>query len=212
MELDYTRDAPAYDDYPISGLHRKCVDAVVDACPPDGVVLDIPCGTGRYFELVTGRGRRVVGADQSRGMVERARSLGIAESVEQVGLQELDLPDAFDGVMCIDAMEHVAPEDWPVVTRNLSRALRPAGLLYLTLEIIQDQEQSTERAYRAAVAQGLPAVRGEDVGDDTGGYHFYAPPEQVAGWLAAAGLETIFDEAELTYTDWGYRHLLVRHR
>lgn len=212
VELDYTRDAPTYDDYPISDLHRTCVDAVVDACPLDGVVLDIPCGTGRYFELVTSRGRRVVGADQSRGMVERARSLGIAESVEQLGLQELDMPDAFDGVMCIDAMEHVPPEDWPVVTRNLSRALRPAGLLYLTLEVTKDQSQSTDRAYREAVARGLPAVPAEDVGEDTGGYHYYAPPEQVAVWLSDALLEPVVDKTELTYGDWGYRHLLLRHR
>ena len=104
------------------------VARVVDACPPDGVVLDIPCGTGRYFELVVAQGRRVVGADQSAGMVEQARARGLADSVEQTGLQELAHVATFDGVLCIDAMEHVPPEDWPRVVDNLGRACRPAGL------------------------------------------------------------------------------------
>ena len=138
VELDYTRDAPRYeiDNYPISAVHRQFVARVVEACPPAGVVLDIPCGTGRYFALVVTRGRRVVGADQSAGMVEQARARGLAESVEQTGLQELAHVAAFDGVLCIDAMEHVPPEDWPRVVANLGQACRDGGLVYMSLEVL----------------------------------------------------------------------------
>ena len=62
-------------------------------CPPDGLVLDAPCGTGQYFPLVAAAGCRVVGIDQSAGMLEQARARGIAVDLQQVGLQEL----AFDG-------------------------------------------------------------------------------------------------------------------
>ena len=214
VELDYTRRAARYeiDNYPVSDSHRRCVARVVEACPPDGVVLDIPCGTGRYFELVRSQGRRVVGADQAPGMLEQARSRGLAESVELTGLQELAHVAAFDGVMCVDAMEHVPPEDWPGVVANLARALRPGAILYMTLEVLPDQEAALDRAYAGAVAQGLPAVRGEDVGEDTGGYHFYPSDDQVHGWLNAARLEIVADDTDMTYGDWGYRHLLLRHR
>jgi 2-polyprenyl-3-methyl-5-hydroxy-6-metoxy-1,4-benzoquinol methylase len=113
VEFEYTRDAPRYEtgNYPISDTHRRFVERVVDTCPRNGIVLDIPCGTGRYFEVVVSRGRRVVGADQSSGMVEQARTRMQAEAVEQVDLQELAERAAFDGVLCIDAMEHVPPED-----------------------------------------------------------------------------------------------------
>jgi SAM-dependent methyltransferase len=203
VELDYTRDAPAYetDLYPISDTHRAFVSRVVEACLPGGIVLDVPCGTGRYFELVVDSGRR---------MVEQARARGLAESVEQVGLQELAYSDAFDGVLCIDAMEHVPPEDWPVVVHNLGRALRPGGFLYMSLEVLPDQETRVDRALADALAQGFPAVRGEDVGEDTGGYHFYPSNEQVTGWLAAAGLAIAEDVTDMSYDDWGYRHVLVR--
>jgi SAM-dependent methyltransferase len=211
VELDYTQDAPGYetDNYPISDAHRKFVARVVEACPPDGVVLDIPCGTGRYFELVVAGGRRVVGADQSAGMVEQARARGLADSVEQTGLQELAVSSAFDGVMCIDAMEHVPPEDWPVVTNNLARALRSAGLLYMSLEVSAEQAD-LDRAYTDALANGLPAVRGERIDEAAGGYHFYPTDVQVEGWLAAAQLEIVEDTTDMSYGDWGYRHLLLR--
>jgi 2-polyprenyl-3-methyl-5-hydroxy-6-metoxy-1,4-benzoquinol methylase len=211
VAADYTRDAATYDDYPISDIHRAFVKRVVATCPPGGLILDIPCGTGRYFELVVEDGRRVVGVDQSSGMVRRARQLGLAQRVEESGLQELASDDEFDGVLCIDAMEHIPPEEWPIVLGNLARALRPSGLLYMTVEILRDQELEVERAYADAIAAGAPAVRGEDVGDETGGYHFYADPEQISKWMVEAGLELIDDTSELTYGDWGYRHLLLRH-
>jgi 2-polyprenyl-3-methyl-5-hydroxy-6-metoxy-1,4-benzoquinol methylase len=214
VEVDYDRDAPTYESgiYPISDEHRSFVARVVDACPEDGLVLDIPCGTGRYFELVTQRGRRVVGADQSAGMADQARALGLAETVEQIGLQELRQVATFDGVLCIDAMEHVPPEDWPGVVGNLGRALRADGLLFMSLEVIADQESYLDEAFAEAVAAGSPAVRGEAIGDDTGGYHFYPSDVQIETWLADAGLEIVDDVTAMTYGDWGYRHLLLRQR
>ena len=58
--------------------------------------------------------------------------------------------------------------------------------------------------------EGLPAVRGEDVGEDTGGYHFYPADEQIREWLGAARMQIVEDMTDMTYGDWGYRHLLLR--
>jgi 2-polyprenyl-3-methyl-5-hydroxy-6-metoxy-1,4-benzoquinol methylase len=211
VEADYSQDAPNYDIdlYPISETHRAFVARVVDACPPDGVVLDIPCGTGRYFELVVAQGRRVVGADQSAGMVEQARARGLADSVEQTGLQELAHVAAFDGVLCIDAMEHVPPEDWLRVVVNLGRACHDGGLVYMSLEVLADQQTHVDQALADALAQGLPAVRGEDIGEDTGGYHFYPADDQIRAWLDAARMQIVEDTPDMTYGEWGYRHLLL---
>src|SRR5262245_41662477 len=95
------------DDAPVSSTHREFVEKVIRSCPPDGAVLDAPCGTGRYFGAVLAAGRTVVGIDQSAGMLARARAKHPEVLLEQAGLQELDLEDDFDAVMCIDAMEYV---------------------------------------------------------------------------------------------------------
>jgi 2-polyprenyl-3-methyl-5-hydroxy-6-metoxy-1,4-benzoquinol methylase len=209
VEADYTRDAPTYDEGfdPATPVHREFVSRLIDGCPEGGTVLDAACGTGPYVGQVLSAGRRVVGTDQSRGMLARARSKYPETRFEPVGLQELAFEGEFDAVMCIDAMEHVPPEDWPHVVRNLRRAVKPGGCGYLSLEEVEDSELA--RAFAEATAAGLPAVYGEDVGQDTGGYHFYADRQRVQGWLAAAGFEVI-DEADERLEGYGYHHLTLR--
>jgi cyclopropane fatty-acyl-phospholipid synthase-like methyltransferase len=173
------------------------------------VVLDIPCGTGWYFALVASAGRRIVGMDQSEGMLAQARAKGIAERLELAGLQELAVAGAFDAVLTIDAMENVGPEDWPVVLANLRRAVRPGALLYLTVEEWRD-EPGKDAALAGLVARGLPAVRGEVVEGDVAGYHFYPERDRVLAWIADAGLDIVDETYEHVEGDWGYRHLLLR--
>ena len=109
--------------------------------------------------------------------------------------------------MCIDAMEFVSPEDWPVVLGNLRRAVRRGGLVYVTVEQI-DRAQ-IESAYTDAQAEGLPAVFGET--RRGGGYHHYPTTERVLEWVAAERLE-VFDEAVTRACNYGYLHLLLRER
>jgi SAM-dependent methyltransferase len=120
----YDAEAAGYDadDYPHDD-QVGCVARVLERCLPGGLVLDAPCGTGRYFAQVRAAGFRVVGIDQSAGMLAEARARGLAERLDQVGLQELAFERAFDAVFTIDAMEIVPPEDWPTVLSG-SRACR----------------------------------------------------------------------------------------
>jgi RNA polymerase sigma-70 factor (ECF subfamily) len=101
----------------------------------------------------------------------------------------------------------VPPEDWPVVLGNLRRAVRPGGLLYLTVEEIERTE--VDRAYADAVEAGLPVVPGEHHRRG-GGYHFYPMRDQVAAWLAEAGM-AIVAEGTSPGTNYSYWHLLTRH-
>ena len=162
----YDAEAPDYDalEYP-NEAQREWVARLLDSCPPGGIVLDAPCGTGRYFGMVAAAGRRVVGADQSAGMLAQARARGIAVSLEQTGLQELSYAGEFDAVMTIDAMENVSPEDWPLVLANLHRAVRPGGLAYLTVEEIA--ESKVTQGFELLISRGLPAVRGEVTDGDS---------------------------------------------
>jgi ubiquinone/menaquinone biosynthesis C-methylase UbiE len=208
VEADYTRDAPTYDvrydRHPRPSRVRVSADRHV---PRGGTVLDAACGTGPYVGQVLGADLWVVGTDQSEGMLAQARSKYPTARFELVVLQELAFDGGFDAVMCIDAMEHVPPEDWPLVVRNLRRAVKPGGHGYLSLEKVDGSE--LDRAFSEATAAGLPAVYGEDVGQDTGRFHYYADCQVVQGWLAEAGFEVI-DEADERLEGYGYHHLILR--
>jgi hypothetical protein len=88
------------------------------------------------------------------------------------------------------------------VLANLRRALRPGGHLYLTVELIDEQE--LERVFAEATASGLPVVRGEHTSPG-GGYHYYPALDRVAAWVRDAGLEPVEDGRGDDYY-----HLLTR--
>ena len=208
-EADYdTQLSATYDAHaePMTSIHRRFVRRVVRSAPVGGTVLDIPCGTGRYFGIAIAARRKVVGADQSAGMLAQAQTKYPAAELIHTSLQELDLGRTFDGVMCIDAMENVPPEDWPTVLANLHRALNPDAMLYLTVE--EHDQADIDAANAAATARGLPVVPGEILfhGSD---YHFVPTRGQVADWVAAEGL-TIIEEADSPGEGYSYWHLLMR--
>lgn len=207
VRADYDADAATYDDSPYpTTSHTAFIDRLVATCPPNGLVLDAPCGTGQYFARIRDAGRRVVGIDQSAGMLAQARRRGLAERLEQIGLQEMAFDAEFDGAMTVDAMENVPPEDWPLVIGNLRRAVKPGAHLYLTVEEISDAD--IDAAWAENLERGLPAVRGEVVEGDTAGYHYYPGREPVREWVTAEGLE-VLDEATDQEDGWAYWHLFV---
>lgn len=194
-------------------------------------ILDAGCGAGRYDEMLVARGHRVLGIDQSARMLARAREHFPEERYPSLryakkGLQEIDFQAEFDGAICIDAMEHVSPEDWPWILARFQQALKPGGMLYMTVE--DDEPEGIREAYERALARGLPVVIGEVVDQvdtasaeveavdwqaitgersDVAVYHYYPDIEQVREWFEQAGLEI----EEEGIGD-GYRHMLARKK
>ena len=176
------------------------VEQLLELTPVEGVVLDAGCGTGKYWELILGSGRGVVGVDQSAGMLHEAAAKHPSVPVRRVSLQELVTDREYDAVVCIDVMENVGPEDWPDVMARLRDALRPGGALYLTVEVA-DSDLAADVA--SARASGEPVTERESF--DGVGYHHFPEDEAVDAWVDEAGLERIAD----VVAD-GYRHLLLR--
>jgi ubiquinone/menaquinone biosynthesis C-methylase UbiE len=187
-------------------VHKRFVARLIDTCPPEGTVLDAACGTGPYVGIVLESGRRVVGADQSTGMLARARSKYQGVRFEHIGLQELAFEGEFDAAVCIDAMENVPPEDWPRVLGNFRRAVKPGSHVYLTVEEID--RRGFDQVLAEATAAGVPAVHGEVVAGDTAGYHYYPDRDLVRRWLVDAGFDVV-DDADEWQDDYGYHHLLL---
>lgn len=201
MDTIYARQYDERWGASINDAHRQMLTQFLDRCPTHPRILDAACGTGKYWPLLLERGCSIVGTDQSERMLAIAREKHPDVVVEHVGMQELRFSDAFDGVICMDAMEFVFPEDWPLVLRRFAQALHPQGHLYITVEIEADEELRI--AYEAGQRLGLPLVYGEYA--HHGGYHYYPTDEQTRGWLAEAGFALL----EASEGD-GYRHYLAR--
>jgi cyclopropane fatty-acyl-phospholipid synthase-like methyltransferase len=204
--------------------HLEYLQKFLSRLAPHSTVLSAGCGAGRYDGLLLAAGHSVVGIDQSAGMLARAREHFPQARYEQMGLQEMDFREAFDGVICIDALEHVCPEDWPGIVQGFRAALKPGAVLYFTVDPGDPRE--TAESYARARAMGLPVVFGE-VADrveetwayvqasgpsvlphelaDGAVYHYHPSLEQVRAWLAQAGL--VIEEQGTG--NW-YEHLIVR--
>lgn len=205
--------------------HREYLQKFLERLAPRSTLLSAGCGAGRYDGTLLEAGHSVLGIDLSEGMLARARERYPNIRYEKKGLQEMDYQNMFDGVVCIDALEHIFPEDWPVIVHGFRKALKPSGLLYFTLDV--SATDSLEEAYEKAKSKGLPVVFGElaadvdetfekvmamaygDVPDDDladkAVYHYYPSVEQVQKWL---------NQEKFAIEDKGmgkwYRHFLVR--
>lgn len=161
------RAFPAERPAAISPSHAAFVARLAGLVRQGGSVLDAACGTGKYWPALLAAGLQVTGVDQSAEMLAEARRTYPQVPSRVLALQDLaELPDRFDGLLCVDALENVAPEDWPVVTAGLAAVLNDQAPAYVTVE--------------------LP---------DGASDHYYPPRDQVRRWLAAAGF-AVTDESD----------------
>jgi cyclopropane fatty-acyl-phospholipid synthase-like methyltransferase len=184
-----------------NATHQTFVRKFLALLPQPCTILDAACGAGRYFPLLIKDGRTVFGIDQSLGMLRRARAEFPKIRLDKVGLQEIQNQQSFDGILCVDAMEHIGPEDWLLVLSNFHRALKMHGVLYFTVEF--SHQKVLQNAFVNGQELGQPIVFGELPDEDV--YHYYPTLRRVKKWVKQAGFELI-DIGKGN----GYRHFLVR--
>ena len=80
--------APIYDENwgAIDPTHQQFFNRFLDLCPPQGLILDAACGTGKYWPLILASGRTVFGIDQFQGMLAHAEAKFPDVPSEKVGL------------------------------------------------------------------------------------------------------------------------------
>ena len=106
---------------------------MAESLPSRARVLDLGCGTGRYFHCFT-ESATIVGVDICRPMLERARQpvggarahLALVEStLHDVAFQ----PASFDAILCMGVFGNNCPFD-PFIAATLARWLIPTGVLH----------------------------------------------------------------------------------
>jgi cyclopropane fatty-acyl-phospholipid synthase-like methyltransferase len=185
--------------------HLQFLDEFISLLPPKSMILDAACGAGRYLPFLLEKGHSILGIDQSQGMLANARAKFPAVPFEKIGLQEMAYREVFDGAICVDAMENVCPEDWPLVLDNFHEALKPNGCLYFTAETAENAgENEIKQAFERAQQAGLPVVYGEWPDEEV--YHYHPTNQQVREWVQQAGFEILKAGNGEIY----YYHILLR--
>lgn len=160
----YDRLAPHYDEawlVRIAGATRVMVDRV-PADLPDGVVVDLGCGTGFASGLLADRypGHGVRACDLSAGMIARARSRPGADRIswEVSGMEPFveALPPA--SVSALFAAWSIGYADWRRVLRGAARALAPGGSIGFIVNLA-DTLGPVRRAFLCAMAASPGEVR-----------------------------------------------------
>ena len=100
--------------------------------PPLCTVLDVCCASGRDLVTFTQRGHRATGLDGVPAFCELARKLSGCEVLEQ-DLTRLDLPKAaYDGIFANACLFHVPSAALPRCLEELTSALKPGGVLFVS--------------------------------------------------------------------------------
>jgi cyclopropane fatty-acyl-phospholipid synthase-like methyltransferase len=184
-----------------NSTQKQFVQKFLGLLTGSGTVLDAACGAGRYTGMLLEKSHTVIGIDQAQGMPDQARAKYPTAKFAKIGLQEMDYQETFDGAICMDALEHVCPEDWLLILHNFHRALKPRGFFYFTVELADADE--VKAGFQQAQESGLPVVYGEWINDEV--YHYYPSMSQVREWLQQSGFEVV-EEGEGD----GYHHFVVR--
>jgi len=119
-------------------LARKALSLAGDP----GLVLDLPCGAGRFWPLLAEKPNRVIiGADNSADMLKTACAAQPADVVKRVRpLQtsafDIDLPDnAVDSIFCMRLLHHVGQSEHRLaLLREFQRVTRDSAIVSLWVD------------------------------------------------------------------------------
>ena len=159
---------------------------------PAGLVADIGCGHGLVAALLAaGRtDRTVIGVDPDPKKISLARlGPGRLSNVSfrpgTVDTLLSDLQGKLDGVVVVDVLYLIPPENWPAFLESCHRLLKPGGVLLL-------KEAESTRSWKTwkCLAQEQLMVRILRRTRSSGSVHLITR-EEVKGLLGVTGFEKI---------------------
>ena len=134
--LDYDEEAARYDESrggePRAEAAARAIGGLLPATARR--VVDVGCGTGLVTERLPARGRRVLGADRSTGML-RLASARLPGAVVRSDATALPLADASVDAVTMLWLLHLLDADTVVrVLAEAVRVLRPSGCVVTTVD------------------------------------------------------------------------------
>lgn len=128
---------------------------------PGAAILDAGCGSGRDARAFREQGYAVTAIEPSPPLA-RLAAMYTGLLVEVKHFQAIDCCERFDGIWACASLLHVPLAELPAVLQRLARALRPAGVLYVSFKYGAGERDSDGRHFtdlnETALAELLDSV------------------------------------------------------
>jgi ubiquinone/menaquinone biosynthesis C-methylase UbiE len=117
-------------------LDRMLLDEFAAGLKEAGRVCELGCGPGHVARYLHDRGVDILGIDLSPGMLDQARKLNPAIEFRQGNMLALDVEDgSWAAIVAFYSIIHIPRTDILQALREMFRALKPGGLLFLAFHI-----------------------------------------------------------------------------
>lgn len=159
--------------------------------PPQGLVVDLACGTGDFCREIGSRGGRAIGFDYSAGMLASART---DAPLVQADILSLPLRDASaDGVTCGFALRNVI--DLQRLMDEMARVTRVGGRIAL-LEVGEPRSKVIKWGHNLYFRKMIPLIGGLLSDKDAYSYlprstEYLPARDRLTAMLGAAGFSGI---------------------
>lgn len=111
------------------------ITPLVKYTPKGGSVLLVGCGTGRDYALLTQKGFKCLGIDNSFGMLNEARKR-VKGNFLKLDLREIKkLKRKFDAISCESALPHIPEKELDRILQNFKACLTGKGIIYLAVKV-----------------------------------------------------------------------------
>lgn len=100
---------------------------------PGAHILDAGCGSGRDTKAFSDRDYCVTPIDASPEITRLARTF-TRQPCRVLRFQDMEFLEEFDGIWACGSLLHVPKDEMPDVMPRFIEALKPAGILYLSLK------------------------------------------------------------------------------
>lgn len=162
------------------GVARKEIEKAFELAgsPAKARIVEVGCGAGKDAAAIAGQAAWYEGFDPSERLVDIARSQLPTASFVVADAMSYAFPDNVDIVFAFASMLHVDRDDFAAVCGKIAGALRPGGIVCMTLKEAD--------MYKEVLQE-----------DEFGSRQFYLYNPEVVNELAGASFENVFETHDL---------------
>ena len=140
----YQEQAADYYDSTVKIDPTSFLKPLADRLKPGAAILDIGCGSGRDLKWFRERGFAATGFERAPELARRARQFSGCPVIEG-DFTTYDFSQlSFDAITLIGALVHLPETELAPTLQRIARALKPKGLLYLTLKEGQGRQPAPD--------------------------------------------------------------------